>query len=356
VISRDIVRRLLEAGVQAPSGSNSQPWTFEVKDSEIRVRMLPEKDHPILNFRNRGTLLAHGALIENIAVAAAHYGLGCEIRLLPDKADSNLVAKIWLFEGQKVKDETLFDVIFRRTTNRKPYSTEPVGEGAKHALLSVLSEIGGQREVGLKLIDDRTQIEVLAGAASANEIVMLENELLHELFFDEIVWTKHELRQKKAGLYLKTMELRPPQRIAIHLFRRWPVMRLLNRLGAARSIARGNARNYAACGSYGAVLCGNDDKDFMEAGRVIERAWLKATALGLSFHLQTGVNFLWLRQAEEGQGILSNEHLSIIRQEYEKILRTFDAEGKIIPAIFRIGYDGGPTARSPKKAPEATFR
>jgi Nitroreductase family len=354
VINREIIRRILEAGAQAPSGSNSQPWVFEVKDSEVRVRMLPEKDHPILNFKNRGTLLAHGALIENIAVAAEHYGFGCDIRLLPEKNDGSLVAEIGLHEGQKVEDETLFDAIFRRTTNRKPYSTGPVSEVTKHALLSVPSEIG-EHDVGLKLVDDRGQIELLARAASTNEIVMFENELLHKLFFDEIVWTEQELQRKKSGLYLETMELRPSQRIALHLFRRWQVMRLSNRLGTARSIAGGNARTYASCALYGAVLCGDEDKDFIKAGRVIERLWLKATSLGLSLHLQTGVNFLWQRQKAEGQGLLSDDHLSIIRREYGAMTRILDAKDRIIPALFRVGYSGEPSARSPKKVPEGNF-
>lgn len=82
MISREVIQKILEAGAQAPSGSNSQPWRFEVAGGTISIIMLPEKDHPILNFRNRGTLLAHRALIENIVIAAAHYKLKSEKRMV----------------------------------------------------------------------------------------------------------------------------------------------------------------------------------------------------------------------------------------------------------------------------------
>jgi nitroreductase len=354
VISQDIIKNLLSDGAKAPSGSNSQPWKFEVVGSEIGVYMLPEKDHAILNFRNRGTLLAHGALIENITIAAGHYDLKCEIKLFPDKTNPNFVASIKLTEGGDKKEEGLFNAISKRTTNRKSYEARGIDMRTKESLLAVPGEIG-ERNIILKLTEDRGEIATLASAASTNEAIMLENEKLHKLFFDEIVWTEEEEIKEKAGLYLKAMELKPPQAFALRLFKNWSVMSFFNKLGAAKGIAKSNAKGYMQCPAYGAILCDNKDDDFIGVGRVMERAWLKATAAGLSFHLQTGTNFLY-QNLPANEKIFSAEHTALIRAQYQKIADIFGAGTKLVPITFRIGYDGEPSARSSKKAPEVIFK
>lgn len=356
MIPREAIEKILEAGAKAPSGSNSQPWKFEVSGNVIAVFMTPEKDHRILNFRNRGTILANGCLIENISIAADHYGFGADIKLFPDQSNKNFVATITLQEGAGKKEDDLFDAISKRATNRKPYETKKIDENIKQKLLKIPAELG-EHDVSLLLTDNARHIETLAKAASANEIAIFENKELHKLFFEEIVWTEQEEKERKSGLYLKTMELKPPQATALKLFfKHWPIMNFFNKLGAARGVAKGNAKGYAACGMYGAILCGDKDEDFIGVGRVIERAWLMAAAAGLSFHLQTGVNFLWQRIENEGQGIFSSEHEHIIQDQYKKITDIFGAKEKFIPVIFRVGYGGEPSGWSSKKTPEITYR
>ena len=92
-MSEDI-QKILEAGCRAPSGSNSQPWRFMVKDNQISIFALPEKDHPILNFRHRGTWVAHGALLENILITSSHLGYKTDVKLFPDKDYPKFIAKI----------------------------------------------------------------------------------------------------------------------------------------------------------------------------------------------------------------------------------------------------------------------
>lgn len=356
MIEKEILQRILEAGVQAPSGSNSQPWRFEVSGDEVLAYMIPEKDHPVLNFRDRGTLFATGCLIENMVIAAGHFGIKASVKIFPDQKEKKLVAKLSFSRGDAVT-EALFESIKKRATNRKPYEIRELPHGVLDMIGDIPQELG-DGAMAIPLIEDRSKIGLLASAASVNEIVMFENETLHKLFFEELVWTEREEVEKKSGLYLKTMELKPPQAAALKLFRRWPFMRAANRLlRAARGIAKGNASGYAACGAYGAVISENTDEAFVNAGRAVERAWLIATANGLSFHLQTGINFLWMRLVAEGIPGLSEEHTRLIREEYEKIATALGVnEGKIVSALFRIGYGGEPSARSSRRAPEVVYK
>jgi len=354
VVPKETIYKILEAGVQAPSGSNSQPWKFRVSGGKISVWMLPERDHRILNFKNRGTLVASGALIENIVIAASHFGLTSSINLLPDENKVNLVARISL-RGGNTNPDPLFGSIWKRATNRKPYELKKLTKEQKRKLLAVAGAIK-VNNVYLAFVDGADDIKALGRAASANEVVMFENKELHSLLFQEIVWTENEEKEKKSGLYLKTMELKPPQQISLKfVMRHWPVMKVLNAIGVAKGIAKGNEAGYSAASLYGGVLCGENDVDFINAGRVVERVWLAATSMGLSFHLITGVNFLWQRISAGDNSIFSGKHKELIDKSYKNIASIFGAGSKLVAANFRVGYGGEPSARSSRRAPEIIF-
>ncbi len=349
---KETIREILEKSVYAPSGSNSQPWKFRVHDNYIYVYALPEKDHPVLNFRNRGTWVAHGALIENIAIASREFGYKANIAIFPDKKEPNLTAKIRL-EKTAISKDPLFSSMRLRTTNRKPYESAPLTSEQRAEFLSVSD---GRGPCGIKLIDDRDKLKALGEAMSVNEVVMLDNQLLHKLFFNELVWSEKEEKEKGTGLYLKTMELKLPQQFALRIFRHWPAMNLLNKVGLAKSIASDNAKGYTSASAIGAILVENNDQAFVEAGRAMERLWLKATGMGLSFHLVTGVLFLWQGITAGEDNGLSREHMELIKSAYQKMATIYEVrDDSIIALLFRLGYGDKPTARSSKLLPDIVF-
>ena len=350
MINKETITKILENSINAPSGSNSQPWRFEFKDNKLYLIALPEKDHPILNVRNRGTWIAHGALIENIIISSSHFGHKANFKIFPLPEKPNVTA-IFEFEENKPTDEPLFSSISNRATNRKPYSKKPLNKEHKESILSSIVSIDG---IKLKLIEDKKAIQQLAEAASINEVVTLENEKLHKLFFDEIVWTREEDKEKGKGLYIKTMELKLPQQIALKLFRRWEVMNLFNKLKFARGIARGNSKTYASCSAMIGIVTKDNDADFITAGRAMERIWLEATRLGLSFHLLTGPLFYYQALAFKNE-IFSEEHREIIADAYNKTKRYLSVGNETIALLFRMGYDGQPSALSIKKDPLINF-
>ncbi len=328
MVSREAVQKILEAGVQAPSGSGSEPWRFEVSNGAVSVFMLPEKDHPILNVNQWGTIFATGALLENISVAAAHYGFEAAINFFPAAENRNLVADVSFAEksGRSNGSEPepdLFGAIFRRATDRKPYGTEKIDGAVRRTLLGAPADVGAY-DVVLKLVDDRGQIGTLATAASANDRIASGNKALRELFFEETAWA----------------EPRPKS------FWPWPPR-----------AAGDSAKAYAACSFYGGVLCEPTDIGVARAGQVVERAWLAATAMGLSFHLQAGINFLRVRlDAAGSENLFSQKEAELIRAAYQKIADIFETKDHFAPAIFRIGHGGEPGARSLRKPPEIAFK
>lgn len=345
MISQETIQKILEAGARAPSGSNSQPWQFRVKDNVIEVLALPEKDHPVLNYKYRGTWLAHGALIENISIAALEMGYEARISVFPDSSNLKLTARI-ILENSVSKGASLYKAIFDRSTNRKPYESAPLKDADRASLLESIKGMGDFRFIG-----EPDKLKVLGEAVAVNEIVMFENRHLHKLLFEELVWTEKEEQEKGGGLFVKTMELKPPQRVALKVFKFWPVMKFLNKFGAAKAIAEENAANYAACSVMGIAVVKDNDRDFMDAGRLSERIWLTATKLSLSCHLITGIFFLEQRILTGETKGFSKEHTELVKDAYQKVADIFSVKDGLIAFLFRIGYDGEPSARSMKKAP-----
>ena len=342
------IKKILNIAINAPSGSNSQPWSFKITGNKLYVYAHPEKDHPILNFHNRGTWIAHGALIENIIIVSRAHGYRTKVTVFPDHNLNNVTAQVE-FEKSEVINETLYPAVSLRATNRKFFDQTPLTHNQRQEFLKTVAEVG--ERVNFKLIEERDQLKALGQAVSVNEIVMFENKKLHQLFVKELVWDEKELAERGSGLYVKTMELKPPQEKALRLFKFWPVMSLLNKVGVARAVAKDNAKNYASCAAMGLITVDNRDEAFITAGRLIERLWLKATAMGLSLHLITGIFFFWQRM-QAGDDIFSPTHIKMIRDAYQSVVDIYKLpENEVIAGLVRIGRGGEPTARSPKKPP-----
>jgi nitroreductase len=349
---KEKIIKILEISINAPSGGNSQPWSFQIKNNEIFIFAHPEKDHPILNFRHRGTWLAHGTLVENIKIAAEASDFAPDIKLFPDLTRSNLTAQIKLAEAPP-REEKLFYAISQRTTNRQRYNLKPLTSEQKNYLAQSEKEIDGEAKI--VWIENRNQIERLSQAVATSEIVTLENQKLHQLFFNEIVWTRQEEERRKSGLFIKTMGLKPPEELFLKLFKYWSIMKIFVKLGFPRKIAASNAKNYATTPIMGLVVLKNNDKEFLTAGRLIERIWLKATTLGFGFHPIGGIMFYWQRIHWEKLDLLSSEHQQMIKEAYQivaDIAGIKNNDDNIVGMLFRLGSVDKAPVRSSKKTPE----
>ena len=346
---REDIRTILQESMNAPSGSNSQPWKFRVRVGEIEVIAMPEKDHPILNFRNRGTWVAHGALLENILIAASAHGYRARCRAFPTPQRPNVTAVVSLTKGDPARNP-LYDALPRRASNRKPYATEPLTTAEKESLLGAAADVGGGE---VRLAEGPTALQSIGRALSVNEIVTLESETLHKLFVREVVWREKEERERGSGLLLRTMELAPPQRFMLKTFlRHWPVMRALNHIGAARGIAKGNAKTYAAAAAMGAIIIEDKDEAFLSAGRMMERIWLQVTTMGLSMQLFAGITFLAQRARSGSFPEIPQELVRLASNAYGELASAFGAGGtRTIAIVFRIGRGNPPSAISPKRPP-----
>ncbi|MBM2818188.1 MAG: Nitroreductase [Parcubacteria group bacterium] len=348
----EIIRKILEESVHAPSGENCQPWKFAVDGSSIHIFNVPEADTSLYNFEQKGSYAAHGALIENIVIAALKYGYKATVKLFLIKEEPNLVATLML-DSTNPRELPLYPFIAKRCTNRRDHAHQKLSDDQKKQLIESAKETGlGE----LKIIDDEESLNTLGKALSVNEQIIFENKKLHNFFYEHILWNEED-QGKAGGFYIKTLEFLPHQLKGVKLFKNWIILKILNKIGkVSRMIAKENAEKYANSGALAVVIArGNTREDFVNAGRTAEKVWLKATELGLSAHPCTGVIYLMERIKGGDAEVFNQSHLETIKTAYSDIERTFGVSGKTIPMLFRIGFADEPSARSMRMKPNILF-
>lgn len=347
---QNIIKKILDKSVNAPSGDNSQPWQFKIAADKIFVYVKPNIDLAFYNYDQKASLFANGCVIENIVISASYFGLKTDVQLFPDKNDFNLTAVVNLIKAANIKKDPLFDFIDKRVTNRKFYKKIPLGADIKDKLINEAGKV--PYEAKLVFVEDRSKIKELSKALTINERIVLETEQIHKTFFKHVVWTKKEENKRKTGLFVKTLEMKPPEEFVFKLCKNWRIMNFLNKFGMSRFIANENAKRFNSSSALAAILVKNNNKeDFVYAGRVMQRIWLKAVSLDLSLHPITGVIFL-IQSVWGNKADVFKRHIQELKQAYRIISDIFGVKNEFIPFIFRIGYADQPSAKSSKKKPE----
>lgn len=341
-IDRKILQEILNVAVCAPSGGNSQPWSFQIRGDEVIVLYQPEKDHPVLNVQSRGTLFAHGALLENISITSPTYALEAKTTLLPQIPNST--AAIKFNRSVDVKIDPLASFITKRASNRKPFLNKSLSS-------EVLEEFQKIKPVSdnvkLGFISEKESINSISKALGIGDEMMFGKEKLRRLLFKELVWTRAEEKAKGGGLFVETLELKQPQKFVLKLLKFRPLGLLGVKLGINKKIAEENSKIYASSPLLCVISVKGDSKSFLEAGGLLEKVWLTATQLGLSAQIVTTLFFFWQGIQEGSTGsIFSERDQKRIKDAYNLIAQKILVGDKMITAVLRVGYAEPPSTTS----------
>lgn len=331
---RSDIRKIINDGVLAPSGENCQPWKFILKGELLSIFNVPEADTSLYNLDQKGSYIAHGALLENISLSASERGYKADITKFPSDDNENHVANI-TFSKTEPEPNPLYRAIGKRCTNRKEYSGEKLSTEEKTKLTLAVEQSGSNT---LLLVDgDEERMRVIGRSLAAHEKVLFEHKKMHDFFYDHILWDEKDER-KAGGFYIKTLEFLPHQLGAVKLFKNWTLLKLFNRFfKVSTMISEDNGKKYARSGTFGAItLSDESNSGYLELGMSLQRVWLAATNLGLAFHPCNGTLYLMKYLHSSGQEEFSLEHKKLIETSYRDIVSSFST-GKEIAFIFRVG-------------------
>ncbi|MFV9644544.1 MAG: ThiF family adenylyltransferase [Desulfobacterales bacterium] len=337
-LPEEVIRYIIRAGIQAPSGDNAQPWKFSFKDNTIFLYLDKEADNSFFNIDQIASIISCGAVLENMRIAASAFNLKANIIYLPSDIEDDLMASIELIHNGTSKNP-LFPSIWKRNTNRTFYEKKPIPSLVLNDLKKSISDIP---DIRLHFVIEKDELKKLAKIIYKTDRIRTENRSLHEYLGKMIRYSHEDAIETRDGLPLKNLEAGFAGEIFLKATRPWFIMNLMNKAGIGRMVALHSFQGII--NSSGAALLtvdGMNPEDFLKGGQALERIWLAITRQGLAMQPMTAITLFWLRWQIEGEKSFAKKHRKLLQdvwEEYRSLfpMVDFSREGHVM--MFRVGY------------------
>jgi hypothetical protein len=268
---------VLRVALRGASAENSQPWILTPCAGGVHLAVDEARARSGHVGRVAGAL-ALGCVAESVRLAAAQRGW--ETTLIVERAGAQRTIRIELRrDGQPplVWARDLAEQLVRRRTNRLPFGQVPL-------LRREVEELQREETQGarVRIVTRRAAIDAVAQASARAEGVRFTTASHN----DAVGWlrfTPAEARATGDGLDARLLGLAAHERWLLRAMRSGFVHRALRSLLAPLA-ARRVGRILRATGGLGAIAVPDlEPESLIEAGRVMLRVWLRASALGLAF-------------------------------------------------------------------------
>jgi nitroreductase len=176
------LRFMLNYAVLAPSGHNTQPWLFRVKDDKVELHADRTRALPVVDPEDRALTISCGAALYHLRLVARHFGYTDEVEVFPNTEDPDLLAEVHLgapYEATAEEHE-LFRDITKRRTNRSPFQAREIPKEVLESLEASAAEEGGW----LRTFTDNATKNAIAGLVAEG---------------DRIQWSDRRFRRELAA-------------------------------------------------------------------------------------------------------------------------------------------------------------
>ena len=184
---------LLGYAILAPSGHNTQPWKFSIEKNAIKIFPDLTRRLAVVDSNHRELFISLGCAIENLAIAARHFGLMPMVDSFPKGEEFILVS----FSTGKKDDSTLFRAITQRETNRKEFEAKKIPVQAMEKILQLKPEKG----ITLTVLEESQSTKVSEIIAEANSIQTDSRAFKQEL----ISWMRFNEKETEKSMDGLTM-------------------------------------------------------------------------------------------------------------------------------------------------------
>ncbi|GAA4460455.1 nitroreductase family protein [Nibrella saemangeumensis] len=185
---------IIENAIKAPSGHNTQPWKFKVDEDHITIRPDFTRSLPVTDPDNHELFISLGCALENLVIAADHYGYEA-FAMAHEGDDASIDVSLW--PASRRKYATLFSQINIRQSTRNEYDGRVIPPDHLAQLNASISHEG----VSCRIITEPYMIAAVTELAK--EACM--RQFTNTAFVDELVhWIRfNQAKAEKTqdGLY-----------------------------------------------------------------------------------------------------------------------------------------------------------
>jgi hypothetical protein len=316
------LRFLLRYAILAPSRYNTQPWLFEIEGSELSLYADWRRSLKVADPQGRELIMACGAALYNLEVAALHFGYTTSVEILAGKnRRDGLLARLALEERHPPtpEDDELFEAIGVRRTNRFAFDARDVPFGVVSGLVREAADQGAC----LRVVDRTIRPAVSELVAEGDREQWASARFRTEL----ATWSRSNQAGEMDGMPGYAYGLSDSASV---------LERVLGRFRTRRASEERRDRYYALNTRALLALCSRQETpaDWFVAGQAMERVLLRAAARGLS------ASFF-------GQAV----EVPLVRSRLRETL----GELGWPQLLFRLGY-GRPIRRMPRRPVDLVLR
>lgn len=268
---------LIESVRSAPSADNSQPWCLGWDGAELRARVVRRGGFPD---EYPATTIALGAAAENLSSALRTSAIDQSAWWMGPPAADGLFARgpvpaLARREPFTPPHDSAGNAPtwLRRHTNRHPYRSRVPAE-ALQALADC--RVG---DCSIVVLREAAMGRAAAWVRAASAIRFRTREV-NEWFAASLRFANDADRDE--GLDVATLALPPGAATVLRWLSDWPRLERANRFGAYKAFAAIEAANFRKAPAALAVIGPSSRQATFDAGRCLQRAWLRATDAGLS--------------------------------------------------------------------------
>lgn len=271
------VEEILALAARAPSGHNTQPWHVKIiAPTHWIIGIAQSRRLPAVDPTARETYLSLGAFLENLIIAAAHYGYRVEYDVLVSLPSSSDVIGLRLI-ADKPRPQRLDRIRLRRTV-RNGYRAEEI----KSADLKDLMTYGE----GLYYFPKGSgaAMYIAESTLAANRQQAFRNPAEEELA-QWIRWSPADAAKYRNGLTPASMEIDGISGWYVsHFFNHASVLSKSFRDTTVKQVQQ---RVTQAAGWLVVTSKGTETATLIETGRKVERMWLSLREKNIAIHPMT---------------------------------------------------------------------
>jgi len=340
-----LTRELLEEAILAPSGANNQPWHFYVDGDEIWLTLHPERSRDTLDRDGIATLAGIGASLESLRVAAAHREHHLVEELFPVEGDPTIIARVKVLPGFKedpAELQRLHAQLRARHKNRRVAPSAPLTD-EEAASLQRSVDMDGAR---LSLLRTSGDLERLGAVVGEGDRLRMLNDTLGEALMQELVFKPND--EVEVGISADTCELSELQQVILPFLSRPAVRANLRKVGGGERLAESSQEALASSSAIGLLSLEDEDPTtIMRGGQAMQRLWLEAHALGLSFQPVGSLPYMARFLSDGEDGIYDEDEALRLKELFGEFWSFFPEDtGRLPLMLFRLHRAPAAEARS----------
>jgi len=190
-------KELIQKAIKAPSGHNTQPWKFKTDEDSITIYPDYNRSLPIVDADNHALFISLGCALENLVIAAQHFGFKTNITYYTEQAGSESIVVQLTPSSAEKENGVLFNSIDIRQATRNKYNREPIPEKD----IEKLRAISKQEDVQAILITTEKDTQQILELIKEGNMMQFSNPSFIAELIKWIRFNKKAAIKQGDGLY-----------------------------------------------------------------------------------------------------------------------------------------------------------